>query len=82
MTESLNFMVKWFHMGSANGNFAPIVLLISMSELLDEDLFTFEVPGINSMVNNSISNIYVCFTKTRNGNKKILLLFLIFVKQT
>ena len=67
--EALSFCIKWFHLGSANGECAPLVLMAAIDELDEEDCFCFPVPGL-SQSNQSGSIGYIAFCKNRCGNSK------------
>lgn len=61
--------VKWMHMGSANGECAPFVLLVAIPELEEEDFFHYEVGGL-SQFNCSGQFGHLTFCKSRAGNDR------------
>jgi hypothetical protein len=63
----LGCAIKWMHMGSANGEYAPLVLLVAIDELGVDDFEHYKVPGL-SQCNQAGSVGHLCFCKTRAGN--------------
>ncbi len=65
--ESLDIGIKWMHMGSAAGLVIPLILLVAVDDLKDEDFEVNEIPGL-SHTSAANGKGYLCFTKTRAGN--------------
>jgi len=61
-------------MGSASGEAVPIVLLVSIAELLEDDCFAYEIPGLSNSTTPG-SKGYLIFTKSRAGNSAFYLWF-------
>jgi hypothetical protein len=59
--------IKWMHIGSANGEYAPLVLLVAIEELGVDDFEHYDVAGM-SQCNQSGSIGHLCFCRTRAGN--------------
>jgi hypothetical protein len=79
LDNGLSLCVKWMHMGSAAGEVIPLVLLIAVTEMSDNDFEFYPVVGMTHQ--NIIDRTgYLCFTKTRAGNG--LLNLLLFVPYT
>jgi hypothetical protein len=55
------------HMGSASGQVIPLILLVAVDGLKDEELEVYEIPGL-SHSSAANSKGYLCFTKTRARN--------------
>ncbi len=73
--ESLDMGIKWVHMGSANGEAIPLILLVAVDDLDPEEFVHFEVPGLTySSVPGTVG--YLCFAKRRTGNTKFITWFL------
>ena len=66
-TQGLPMAVKWVHMANARGNHIPLVLLIAIPTMGENDFFYKAIPGLShSGEANAVG--YVCFTKSRCGN--------------
>ena len=63
----LDVLIKYMHMGSAAGECIPLVLLIAVGEMGEDDFDVFEVVGLNV---HGLSGMvgYIACCKTRVGN--------------
>lgn len=67
--DSLAIIIKWMHMGSASGTAIPIVLLVAISDMKEDEMVLFEIPGLTYGVEREDMG-YVAFCKTRAGNSR------------
>jgi hypothetical protein len=65
--DGLAIGLKWMHLASANGEYAPFVLLVAIAELNEDECFRYEVTGL-SQCNQSGQFGHLVFCKTRSGN--------------
>ena len=67
--STLNLAIKWMHLGSAAGEAAPLLLLISIPEMNATDFYTYEVPGLSHLPVSGMCG-KVAFCQSRAGNDK------------
>lgn len=65
--DPLDIAIKWMHMGSANGQAVPLVLLVAVPDMKDEEFHYFAIPGLTYGVDIDAIG-YLAFCKTRVGN--------------
>jgi len=65
--DTLPVAMKWFHMASANGEYAPFVLMVAIKELKPNQFFHYEVPSLSQSAHSALTG-HLCFCKTRVGN--------------
>lgn len=73
--DSLPMAIKWLHGCSAAGEAIPLVLLVAIPEMGQDDFFWSRVPGLQNTA--AVGGFgYLAFTKTRAGNGKFFKWFL------
>ena len=66
-TQSLAVAVKWVHAGNVYGDVIPLVLLLAVDSMHEDDFYYKAIPGL-SHTGACDSIGYICCTKTRAGN--------------
>ena len=69
LPSSLPVYLRWIHLCSAAGELSPLVFMIAIDDLSEDDFFTYPVQGLSSTNGNTICG-HLVFTKSRAGNQE------------
>jgi len=73
--ETLEFGIKWMHMGSAYGEAIPLILVVACDELKEDEYEAYQIPRMShSCVPGAFG--YLVFCKTRVGGPSFFRWFL------
>lgn len=65
--ERLGFGIKWLHLASAAGEYGPLIFIVAVENMSDNDYWVEKVFGL-SQCNSSSSFGYLVFCKNRSAN--------------
>jgi hypothetical protein len=66
--KEIGIAIKWMQMGSAHGESAPLVLMVALKDMKEDQFYVAEIPGLSSTTD--VGRVgYLVFCKSRAGNK-------------
>ena len=67
-SDDTTLFIKWMFCCNAAGIAAPLVLLIALPEMGEDDFESYEIPGLTYKP--AIESGFIFFARSRSGNKK------------